>query len=71
MSYAEALIAAWTDWEASPGSRAAILAKEAAIADLGLSGNHAHDHIAGWRRRGYSISDAVQSMVNDDLQESA
>lgn len=71
MSYAEALIRAWHAWEAQPSSRPAVVAKEQAIADLDLSSNHAHEHIAGWRRRGYSISDAVQSMVNDDLQESA
>lgn len=65
MDLVEGLIDAWLDWEDRPGSRPACVAKHAAIAALRLDGSWTHEQIAGWRRAGYSVSDACQSVVND------
>lgn len=67
----EELNTAWTAWEQAPGSRHTVARKETAITALGLDGNWAHDHIAQWRRNGYSIPDAIQSMLNNNTQEAA
>lgn len=68
---ADDLITAWIAWEEQPSSKQAVAAKHAALHNLNLDLCRAHEHIATWRRTGYSIPDAVQSLCNDTPQEAA
>lgn len=74
----ERLIDAWGAWEHQPGSRATAVAKERALAALGVSGIAAHELIAEARRRhvaghpgGMSVPDACQTFINDLLKEAS
>lgn len=64
--HTETLIAAWVRWEQHPASRHATIAKTAALDAAGIDPNRAHDHIGAWRRAGYSISDAVQTLIHEE-----
>lgn len=67
----EQLTTAWIDWENAPTWRQTVITKEEALKALELNSNQAHNHIAQWRRAGYSIPDAVQSLINEPLEEAA
>jgi hypothetical protein len=67
----ETLMAAWMRWEQAPSSQRAVDAKLDAITAAGLCCIATHVHIAGWRRDGYSVPDAIQAMFNTDRKEAA
>jgi hypothetical protein len=74
------LIGAWERWDRQPSSRAAVVAIENALRDLGLSWLYAHRAIAECRRRpvpgqdpelGTALPDAIQMFVNESHQAAA
>lgn len=67
----EALIKAWIAWEDAPASHQRAAAKCDALNALGLPANQIHEQIGAWRRAGYSIPDAIQSVINQHKPQEA
>ena len=64
----EQLIAAWIRWEDAPSSPPAADGKEDALAALALPGRRVHATIAARRRDGWSIPDAVQAALLQEVE---
>lgn len=66
----EVLIDAWIAWENAPSFRTTVVRKQTALAALlaPQDRSRAHEEIAAYRRHGYSVPDAIQSVINDHPQ---